>query len=161
MRTGISVLTFGEIERGRHDGEHPSYSRRLADQGHITVHRWDLYDTRHTVFRPAQLSPDELERGYWRAYRDFYRWGSIVRGATAHRHAAAGLGHLAYAAGWKKFEPLWDVVIRAKRAGMMLPVLETILSEFGGRRADCSGRGPTSDRAAGSRLPRTFYNLSD
>ena len=40
---------------------------------------------------------------------------------------------VAYAAGWKKFEPLWDFVIRAKRAGMMLPVLEAILSEFGRR----------------------------
>ncbi len=45
----------------------------------------------------------------------------------------AGLRHLAYSAGWKKFEPLWDVVIRARRAGTMLPVLETILSEFGRR----------------------------
>jgi hypothetical protein len=33
----------------------------------------------------------------------------------------------------EKFEPLWDFVIRAKRAGMMLPVLEAILSEFGRR----------------------------
>ena len=47
----------------------------------------------------------------------------------------AGLRHLAYAAGWKKFEPLWDFVIRARRAGTMLPVLETILSEFGRRPA--------------------------
>jgi len=45
----------------------------------------------------------------------------------------AGVRHLAYAAGWKKFEPLWDFIIRAKRAGTMLPVLETILSEFGRR----------------------------
>jgi len=88
---------------------------------------------RHTVFRPALMSPGELERGYWRAYRDFYRWGSIARGASAHANVVAGLRHLAYAAGWKKFEPLWDLVIRAKRAGMMLPVLETILSEFGRR----------------------------
>ena len=43
--------------------------------------------------------------------------------------------HFAYASGWKKFEPLWDFVIRAKRAGMMLPVLESILSEFGRRSA--------------------------
>jgi hypothetical protein len=27
------------------------------------------------------------------------------------------------AAGWKKFEPLWDFVIRVRRAGTMLPVL--------------------------------------
>ncbi len=107
--------------------------QRLASQGRIFVHDWDLYDTRHAVFQPARMSPEELERGYWRAYRDFYRWGSILRGATAHGNVVAGLRHAAYAAGWKKFEPLWDLVIRAKRAGMMLPVLETILSEFGRR----------------------------
>ena len=58
---------------------------------------------------------------------------SIVRGASAHDTVLGGLRHAAYAAGWKKFEPLWDFVIRAKRAGMMLPFLETILSEFGHR----------------------------
>ena len=31
---------------------------------------------------------------------------------------------MAYAGGWKKFEPLWDLVIRAKRVGGMLPMLE-------------------------------------
>jgi radical SAM superfamily enzyme YgiQ (UPF0313 family) len=121
--------------------------RRLADQGRITIHDWDQYDTRHTVFRPALMSPDELERGYWRAYRDFYRWGSIARGATAHDDVLSGLRHLAYAAGWKKFEPLWDLVIRLKRAGMMLPVLETILSEFGRRSAGSVVRDVTAGEA--------------
>ena len=107
--------------------------RRLAAQGRITIHDWDQYDTRHTVFRPARMAADELEGGYWRAYRDFYRWGSIARGASAHDDVLSGIRHFAYAAGWKKFEPLWDLVIRLKRAGMMLPVLETILSEFGRR----------------------------
>ena len=106
---------------------------RLAAQQRITVHDWDLYDTRHVVFQPARMSPAELEEGYWRAYRDFYRWGSIARGAMAHDGPVAGLRHFAYAAGWKKFEPLWDLVIRAKQAGAMLPMLEAILSEFGRR----------------------------
>jgi radical SAM superfamily enzyme YgiQ (UPF0313 family) len=106
---------------------------RLAAQRRITVHDWDLYDTRHVVFQPARMSPAQLEEGYWRAYRDFYRWGSIARGASAHDGVLAGLRHFAYAAGWKKFEPLWDFVIRAKQAGAMLPVLEAILSEFGRR----------------------------
>jgi radical SAM superfamily enzyme YgiQ (UPF0313 family) len=106
---------------------------RLAAQDRITTPDWDQYDTRHTVFRPARMSADELEQGYWRAYRDFYKWRSIVRGASAHSSLTAGLRHLAYAGGWKKFEPCWDLAIRAKRAGMMLPLLETILSEFGRR----------------------------
>jgi radical SAM superfamily enzyme YgiQ (UPF0313 family) len=107
--------------------------QRLTAEGRITVHDWDRYDTRHAVFRPARMSGAELERGYWRAYRRFYQWRSIARGASAHGGLVAGFRHFAYAAGWKKFEPLWDFVIRAKRAGMMLPVLEAILSEFGRR----------------------------
>jgi hypothetical protein len=90
------------------------------------------------------MSADELEQGYWRAYRDFYKWGSIVRGAAAHGDVTAGMRHVAYAAGWKKFEPCWDLAIRARRAGMMLPLLETILSEFGKR---APGAGEGGDRA--------------
>jgi len=101
--------------------------RRLAEQGRITNENWDHYDTRHTVFRPARMTAAELELGYRRAYRRFYEWKSIARGATAHESLVGGLKHFAYASGWKKFEPLWDIVIRAKRAGMMLPLLEAVL----------------------------------
>jgi radical SAM superfamily enzyme YgiQ (UPF0313 family) len=112
--------------------------RRMVEQGRITTNDWDRYDTRHVVFKPARMSPDVLEDGYWRAYRTFYKWASIARGAAAHDDLLAGLRHAAYAAGWKKFEPVWDLVIRAKQAGMMLPALEAILAEFGRRwpRAD-------------------------
>jgi len=101
--------------------------KRLADQKRLTTSDWDLYDTRHVVFKPARLTAEQLEAGYWFAYRRFYEWGSIARGAASHGAIVPALKHAAYAAGWKKFEPLWDVVIRAKRAGMMLPVLEAIL----------------------------------
>ena len=96
------------------------------------LHRdWDLYDTRHVVFRTRGMSADELESGYWRAYRDFYRWGSILRGALTKDHPIAALRHFAYAAGWKKFEPLWDWVIRTRQVLRMLPALEQILRGFG------------------------------
>ena len=104
--------------------------RRLAAQGRITTTNWDLYDTRHAVFRPARMTAEALEAGYWRAYRDFYRWSSIFRGAWAKAGWGERLRHLAYAGGWKKFEPLWDLVIRAKRVAHMLPVLEAVLSGF-------------------------------
>jgi len=44
------------------------------------------------------------------------------------------LRQVAYAGGWKKCEPMWDLIIRAKRASSMLPVLETVLAAFGARR---------------------------
>jgi radical SAM superfamily enzyme YgiQ (UPF0313 family) len=100
---------------------------RMRAQGRLLHEDWDLYDTRHTVFRPARLTPEQLERGYWTAYRDFYRWGSILRGAATKPTLRGALRHAAYAAGWKKFEPLWDLLIRLKRAGQALPVLEHVL----------------------------------
>ena len=45
------------------------------------------------------------------------------------------LRHLAYASGWKKFEPLCDLIVRTRRAAHMLPrletTLETTLEDFG------------------------------
>jgi radical SAM superfamily enzyme YgiQ (UPF0313 family) len=121
--------------------------RRMDEQQRLTTANWDLYDTRHAVFRPARLTAAELEDGYHWAYREFYRWTSIVSGAAAHGDLLSGIRHFGYSAGWKKFEPLWDFVIRAKRAGTMLPVLETILSEFG-RRSPGAIRG--NERKSGT-----------
>jgi radical SAM superfamily enzyme YgiQ (UPF0313 family) len=104
---------------------------RMAEAGRILHSDWDRYDTRHVVFRPARMTAEQLEEGYRRAYRDFYRWGSILRGARTKPAPRGKARHVAYAGGWKKFEPLWDAVIRAKRVGRGLPVLEAILSGFG------------------------------
>ena len=121
--------------------------QRLADQGRITSNNWDLYDTRHVVFQPARLSPEKLEAGYWQAYRDFYRWGSIFKSAAAHARPIDQLRHIAYAGGWKKFEPLWDAVIRAKRVSQTLPLLENILAGFGKRDYPTSSGCPAGNRA--------------
>jgi radical SAM superfamily enzyme YgiQ (UPF0313 family) len=104
---------------------------RMRRDGRLLHDNWDLYDTRHVVYRPARLTPAELEAGYWRAYESFYRWGSIFRGAATKRSVGDALRHVAYAGGWKKLEPLWDVVIRAKRVSALLPALESVLTGFG------------------------------
>ena len=36
--------------------------------------------------------------------------------------------HFLYSGGWKKFEPLWNLVIKTKNLAFMLPLLESILS---------------------------------
>jgi radical SAM superfamily enzyme YgiQ (UPF0313 family) len=157
---GIETATFHILT------PYPSTAlyRRIAEQGRLTTHDWDLYDTRHAIFRPAQMSGGELEAGYHWAYREFYRWRSILRGAAAHGEAAASLRHLAYAAGWKKFEPLWDLVIRAKRTAWLLPVLESVLSEFGRRSAlsvaaDTQTTATPNDIAAGALDPSALLHI--
>jgi len=47
--------------------------QKMAADGRLLHRNWDLYDTRHTVFRTRGMSEQALEAGYWRAYRDFYR----------------------------------------------------------------------------------------
>jgi len=115
--------------------------RRMETAGRILHHDWDLYDTRHAVFRPARLTPRQLEDGYFRAYRDFYSWGSILRGAAHKPDLAGALRHAAYAIGWKKCEPVWDGLIRARRVGRALPLLERVLA----------GPAPALDRARAAR----------
>ncbi len=111
--------------------------QRLAARGRITTGDWDLYDTRHAVYRPARMTAETLESGYWRAYQEFYRWRSILRGAWTKANYKARLRHIAYAGGWKKFEPVWDWVIRTKRVSNMLPLLESVLAGFGQQESRC------------------------
>jgi radical SAM superfamily enzyme YgiQ (UPF0313 family) len=144
---GIETATFHILT------PYPSTAlyQRMAAQGRLLHSRWDLYDTRHVVYQPAQLAPATLEAGYWRAYRDFYSWGAIVRGAWAKDGWAERLRHVAYAGGWKKFEPLWDWIIRAKRATHMLPALESILEGFGTRAPEKSNPVSAARLAARTR----------
>ena len=102
---------------------------RMEQQGRILHRHWPLYDTRHVVYRPQGLSPEALKEGYDWAYREFYRWPSIARASLAHGTLKHQAKHFFYAAGWKKFEPFWDLVIRVKRLDWMTPVLESVLSE--------------------------------
>jgi radical SAM superfamily enzyme YgiQ (UPF0313 family) len=124
---GIETATFHILTPYPATGLHA----RFSAENRITSNNWDLYDTRHAVYRPARMSAEALESGYRRAYHDFYKWSSIWRGAQAKASWPQAIRHMAYAAGWKKFEPLWDWAIRAKRVRYMLPVLESILSGFG------------------------------
>jgi hypothetical protein len=81
------------------------------------------------------MTAAELLAGYRRAYRDFYSWGSIARGALGQASLHRVARHLAYAGGWKRLEPLWDLIIRSRRVSQMLPLLEATLDAFGRARA--------------------------
>jgi radical SAM superfamily enzyme YgiQ (UPF0313 family) len=102
---------------------------KLTAQQRILHQDWARYDTRQVVYAPKRLTATELERGYWRAYRRFYEYRSILRGALKHDGWHHRAKHLAYAVGWKKCEPLWAAVIHARRLPKVLPLLESVLSE--------------------------------
>jgi len=105
---------------------------RMVQEGRIVTRNWDLYDTRHVVYRPARLQPETLKEGYDWAYREFYRWGSIARASLHHGSLKHQAKHFFYAAGWKKFEPVWDLLIRARQLNRITPILEGVLSKITG-----------------------------
>jgi radical SAM superfamily enzyme YgiQ (UPF0313 family) len=102
----------------------------MVREGRMLTRDWSLYDTRHVVYRPAQLKPEALKAGYDWAYREFYRWAAITRASLHHGTLKHQAKHFFYAAGWKKFELAWDFLIRAKRLSLATPLLEGVLSRI-------------------------------
>jgi radical SAM superfamily enzyme YgiQ (UPF0313 family) len=102
--------------------------RQMESQNRLSTYNWDMYDTRHAVFKTKLLSPDALEEGYHWAYREFYSWSNIFKASLNHESLHHQLKHFFYTSGWKKFEPLWNFVIKTEGLNRMLPLLETILS---------------------------------
>ncbi len=105
----------------------PVYER-MKRQRRLLHSNWDLYDTRHAVYRPARLTVKELEQGYQDSYRDFYRWSAIYRGARTKPTLKRQLRHMAYSAGWKKMEPLWKMILMSGQIRRMSPLLEQVLN---------------------------------
>ena len=122
----------------------------MARQKRIETRNWDLYDTRHVVYRPSGISREELKRGYDWAYREFYRWNSIFGAASAHSSVKHRVKHFCYSAGWKKFERAWDMVIRIKQLSQLRPLLEAVLAPVANSAAD-----RTSSEAGDSLKPST------
>lgn len=122
----------------------------MERQGRILTRNWDLYDTRHVVYQTRNLSATELKAGYDRAYRDFYSWPNIFKAAGQHDTLKHRLKHLAYTAGWKKFEPVWNFIIKTKGLNHILPVLETVLSKV---------RQPGGVSVVGDQSKETFKPL--
>lgn len=103
----------------------------IVSQGRLVTRDWNLYDTRHVVYRPTRLTPEELRHGYDWSYEAFYAWNSIFKAASTHSSMKHGLKHFFYSAGWKKFERTWDYIIRVKQLAQMRPLLEAILAPVG------------------------------
>jgi len=105
------------------------FYREMEQQDRILTHNWDLYDTRHVVFQTKNLSAEELETGYHWAYKEFYTWSNIFNASFKHESHKHKLKHLFYTGGWKKFEPVWNFIIKTGQLNNMLPLLETLLSK--------------------------------
>lgn len=108
----------------------------MKQEGRLLHSNWDLYDTRHVVYQTKGLDAGTLKRGYDEAYRSFYSWSNIFKASLQHNHFKHMAKHFAYAAGWKKFEPLWNFMIKTQGLNKMLPLFESILSKVRNQKPD-------------------------
>lgn len=108
--------------------------KSMEMQRRIKTTNWDLYDTRNVVYETIGLTAAELEAGYWWAYKEFYSWSNIFKASLIHDSTKHKLKHFMYSGGWKKFEPIWNFLIKTGSLNNMLPVLESILSKVGGQK---------------------------
>lgn len=103
--------------------------KNMEEQGRIITKNWDLYDTRNVVYKTTKLSAEDLKNGYDWAYKEFYSWSNILKASMNHESSKHKLKHLFYSGGWKKFEPVWNFIIKSKNLNYMLSILESILSK--------------------------------
>ena len=102
----------------------------MQKENRIITSNWDLYDTRNVVYKTKNLSPQELKDGYDWAYKEFYSWANIYKSSINHDSYKHIAKHFLYTSGWKKFEPIWNFMIKTKNLNNMLPMLESVLSKI-------------------------------
>jgi radical SAM superfamily enzyme YgiQ (UPF0313 family) len=75
------------------------------------LHRdWSLYDTAHVVFRPRNMSPEELEEGYAWIYRRLFSHASIWRRRPADPRAVPPYLAMSYL--YKRSNRFWRFLIQ-------------------------------------------------
>jgi hypothetical protein len=104
----------------------------MEQQNRIFTYNWDLYDTRTVVYKTINLTAEELTDGYNWAYKEFYKWGNILAASNQHERLTHKIKHLCYAGGWKKFEPIWNFLIKTKNLNNTLLLLEGVLAKVKG-----------------------------
>lgn len=84
------------------------YYMQLEKEGRITERNWAMYDVQHCVFKPKQMTAEQLEAGTDRAWRATYSTGNIMKrlapfGNSPWLSVPLNLGYKGYADKWHKF----------------------------------------------------------
>ncbi len=84
--------------------------RQMEAEGRLLHRNWALYDTAHAVFRPRNMSPEELEQGYGWMYRRLFSHASIWRRRPADWRAVPAYLGMSYL--YKRSNRFWTFLIR-------------------------------------------------
>jgi radical SAM superfamily enzyme YgiQ (UPF0313 family) len=98
--------------------------RQMEAEDRLLHRDWDLYDTAHVVFRPKNMTPDELMEGYGWCYRTLFSSRSIWR--RRPRDWAAVPSYLAMSYLYKRSNRFWHLLIKHQlTAKVWRPLVES------------------------------------
>ena len=123
---------------------------RLQAEGRIVDRDWSHYDTTRVVFNPAKMSRQELEAGYFHAYREFYSWSSILHRCRWNEPGFAKRLFLNVA--YKRVEPFYRLLGQPAAIGWLRPLFHWYARPFTSRR-----RGATLGLKWKRVLPATVF----
>ncbi len=84
--------------------------RQMEAEGRVLHRNWDLYDTAHVVFRPKNMTEEQLAEGYAWCYRRLFSHASIWRRRPEDWRAV--LPYLAMSYLYKKSNRYWHLLIK-------------------------------------------------
>ena len=80
----------------------------LEQEGRIVERDWSLYDVEHVVYKPKNMTKEELEEGISWAWKKAYSWRSIIKRMDLTKlktiktiYIALNIGYRKYAKGYK------------------------------------------------------------
>jgi len=78
---------------------------RMMEEGRILTTDWSKYDMAHVVYKPKNMTVDELQEGYLQANRRFYSWGSMFKRLPAWRKSLIIFGPMnwGFRRAWQDF----------------------------------------------------------
>ena len=85
-----------------------AYYDQLEREGRIIERNWAMYDVQHCVYQPKLMTPQELEEGTDRAWRNTYSTGSILKRLAPFKNSPwlsvpVNMGYKGYADKWHHF----------------------------------------------------------
>lgn len=83
---------------------------QMETEGRLLHRDWSMYDTAHAVFRPANMSPEELEEGYAWMYRRLFSHASIWRRRPEDWRAVPPYLAMSYL--YKRSNRFWRLLIK-------------------------------------------------
>jgi radical SAM superfamily enzyme YgiQ (UPF0313 family) len=84
--------------------------REMEFEGRLLHRDWSLYDTAHAVFRPRNMSPEELEEGYSWMYQRLFSHASIWRRRPEDWRAVPPYMAMSYL--YKRSNRFWRLLIK-------------------------------------------------